>query len=87
MSIEIKINNKDLILLSYYNPPDIQLSGNVFAILSQQKKDYCIIGDLNAKSKAIGCANQNNNGFLLEKNITRLYSITNQKTQIFSKKR
>ena len=66
LTIKIQLKKKDLIIASYYNPPDIQLSEKVFTILSEQKKDFLVIGDLNAKTRDIGCTSTNNNGAVLE---------------------
>jgi len=66
LTIKIQLNKKDLIIASYYNPPDIQLSEKVFTILSEQKKDFLVNGDLNAKTRDIGCTSTNNNGVILE---------------------
>ncbi len=67
LSIKIQINKNDLIIVSYYNPPEVQLSENVFNILSRQKNDFLIIGDLNAKSTVFGCTNSNSNGSVINK--------------------
>jgi hypothetical protein len=55
LAVSIEINKKQLIIATYYNPPNIQLSEMVFKLLSQQNKEFIILGDLNSKSTALGC--------------------------------
>ena len=54
ISIKIEINGIEIILFSYYNPPDQTVSEEIFNILAQNKESYIIIGDLNSKSKSYG---------------------------------
>jgi hypothetical protein len=67
LAVSIEINKKQLIIATYYNPPNIQSSEMVFNLLSQQNKEFIILGDLNSKSTALGCAGSNPNGLILEK--------------------
>ena len=67
IAFKIKLNYKELTVISYYNPPDIRISENIFIILAKHKKNFLIIGDLNAKLTATGCKQQNSNGDVLEK--------------------
>ena len=53
LTIKIQLNKKDLIIASYYNPPDIQLSEKVFTILSEQKKDLIITKQTGYYTRAI----------------------------------
>lgn len=67
LAINIHLKNKDLSLVAYYNPPNVQLSETVFHILSKQKNNFIVLGDLNSKSDALGCVGTNKNGSILEK--------------------
>ncbi len=46
------IKNKEYLIVAYYNPPDIDLSEEIFKILSYSNKEVILLGDLNAKSTA-----------------------------------
>ena len=65
-AINVNLNGKEIIVLTYYNPPNMEINEKVFDILSQQKSDYVFMGDLNAK-QTNWCATENNtNGNILE---------------------
>jgi exonuclease III len=66
LTIKITINKKELLIISHYNPPDQVLAKDIFTILSKIKKEYIIIGDLNAKNSSYGCLQNNSNGLILE---------------------
>ncbi len=53
-------------IVAYYNPPDIDLSEEIFKILSNSNKDVILLGDLNAKSTASGGTSYNKNGEILD---------------------
>ena len=66
LAINVNINNKNIIILSYYNPPsyNIQnLSSDVFQRISN--KHFILLGDLNAKSNLIGCRGETPSGLKL----------------------
>jgi len=66
LAINININNKNIIILSYYNPPSSNvsnLSSEVFQRLLN--KHFILLGDLNAKSNLIGCRGETSSGLKL----------------------
>ena len=66
VEIKIKIEKKDCIIISYYNPPDQEPSMALFSALSRGPQEYLICGDLNSKSESFGCQSSNKNGKILE---------------------
>ncbi|CAF0990615.1 unnamed protein product [Brachionus calyciflorus] len=75
ISVKIQIDQREVIIVSYYNPPDQMLSLELFKLLN--KCSFILCGDLNAKSFAYGCQSYNQNGKILDqilnfKNIVRL---------------
>ena len=70
IAIKIIVNKKEIVVLSYYNPPNCKLSEEIFNKLSQAKITFIMMGDLNSKTKSIGCIQDNSNGSILEKIIS-----------------
>ncbi|CAF0832898.1 unnamed protein product [Brachionus calyciflorus] len=73
--IKIKIEQEDVYIVSYYNPPDQPLCHELFEKLNNIK--FILCGGLNSKSFAYGCKTSNQNGKILDKianlkNIIRL---------------
>ena len=65
--IKIKLQKEDCIIISYYNPPDAELSTALFNALYSSEANFILCGDLNAKAKSFGCSNaENKNGKILE---------------------
>ena len=64
-AINVEVNNLEVIVLSYYNPPHCSLSKEVFDILKETKKNYIVLGDLNAKSTCWEAITNNVNGEIL----------------------
>lgn len=64
IGINLKIENTDLSILTYYNPPNKSLSKEIFNKLGN--KNFILLGDLNAKSPVLGCVSTNENGLILE---------------------
>ena len=68
VEIKIKIAQRECYIVAYYNPPNSELSEVVFKTMSDANFNYIICGDLNSKTRSIGCLNtENANGKLLEK--------------------
>ncbi|RNA16207.1 hypothetical protein BpHYR1_037827 [Brachionus plicatilis] len=55
-----------------YNPPNIELPFELFLDISRKCGKFLIGGDLNAKTKSLGCFSENENGIILEKIINKL---------------
>ena len=55
LAINIKINRELVTLISYYNPPTVKISDQIFEIIGINKLKYLLCVDLNAKTKSIGC--------------------------------
>ena len=74
VSVSIKFNNKETIIISYYNPPQTTLNYRVFEQLSKKACDFILCGDLNAKSNQIGCHNNTStaSGKVVEKIFSEL---------------
>jgi len=67
VEIKLKLAQRDCFILVYYNPPNTELSEVVFKTLSDAKLNYIVCGDLNSKTKSIGCLNDEyENGKKLE---------------------
>ncbi|RNA03869.1 hypothetical protein BpHYR1_029965 [Brachionus plicatilis] len=54
-----------------YNPPNIELPFELFLDISRKCGKFLIGGDLNAKTKNLGCFSENENGIILEKIINK----------------
>jgi hypothetical protein len=64
-SVNIFLNGKEICIISYYNPPKDEVSEKVFDILKDERIEYILMGDLNAKS-TLWTADENNlNGDIL----------------------
>ncbi|RNA44103.1 hypothetical protein BpHYR1_031198 [Brachionus plicatilis] len=55
-----------------YNPPNIELPFELFLEISRKCGKFIIGGDLNAKTKSLGCLRENENALILEKIINWL---------------
>jgi len=75
LAIAIKYHQRELIVLTYYNPPDAKLCFEVFRRLSARYKYFLVLGDLNAKSKFLNSQVTNNNGDALDEIILQTNSI------------
>ena len=64
--IKLFLENKEVLIFSYYNPPPTLICENFINLIEEKGKDYLICGDLNARSTAIGCTANNNNGKVLD---------------------
>jgi endonuclease/exonuclease/phosphatase family metal-dependent hydrolase len=65
-SINLRINGKETCVISYYNPPNLKQSEEVFDILRKNCAEYIVMGDLNAKT-TLWCSDENNvNGDILD---------------------
>ncbi|RNA17660.1 hypothetical protein BpHYR1_012227 [Brachionus plicatilis] len=67
----IKMNlgkNSELFVFSLYNPPNVLLNIEFFKTC----RNYISGGDLNARTKQIGCVGENENGIMLERIINEL---------------
>ncbi|RNA01183.1 hypothetical protein BpHYR1_013050 [Brachionus plicatilis] len=66
----IKINlgkNSELFVFSLYNPPNVLLNFEFFKTVNKKCRNYILGGDLNARTKQIGCVGENENGIMLER--------------------
>ncbi|RNA44213.1 RNA-directed DNA polymerase from transposon X [Brachionus plicatilis] len=54
--------NSELLVFSLYNPPNVLLNFEFFKTC----RNYILGGDLNARTKQIGCVGENENGIMLE---------------------
>ena len=59
-------SNKNINILSYYNPPNSELNKNLFDSLKTERLDFILVGDLNSKSPLFDAKNRNKNGLILE---------------------
>ncbi len=64
LAIKIETAMRPLVLISYYNPK--ALSVEIFEKAKSLKMDFIIIGDLNARSRSLGCIKENQSGSVLE---------------------
>ncbi|RNA30900.1 hypothetical protein BpHYR1_053939 [Brachionus plicatilis] len=55
--------NSVLFVFSLYNPPNVLLNFEFF----ETCRNYILGGDLNARTKQIGCVGENENGIMLER--------------------
>ena len=62
IAITIKIDSGWLGIINIYNPPNCPLSAPVFEVVSKKYNKLLIAGDLNSKTKQIGCRKDNANG-------------------------
>jgi len=66
IAIKIKFSNTELIVVSYYNPPEVKLCSEVWEELEKNSLSYLVCGDLNARSQILGGQKTNKNGKVLE---------------------
>ena len=66
LAINIKMNHESITLISYYNPPSEKISDKLIEIIKTHKLNYLLCGDLNAKSRSLGCRLNNSNGTIFE---------------------
>ena len=64
-TVSVRIGSSNVLIASYYNPPDKILQELLFLELEKKHKNYIICGDLNAKSELINCRSHNSNGNIL----------------------
>ena len=55
IGIKIESNELRFDFYSLYSPPSMVLPYELFSKLETEKNDFVIVGDMNAKSKSIGC--------------------------------
>ena len=60
---------------SLYNPPNRTIPYDFFTDLEKNKTSFILVGDINAKSKTIGCNSNNISGDVLENIPTRNFRI------------
>jgi exonuclease III len=65
VAISTKVDTKNVIVVSYYNPPDKQVDSNLFQRLDESGSEFMICGDLNSKMKCFGCKQDSGNGEIL----------------------
>jgi hypothetical protein len=64
--IKIRIKNKYIFIITYYNPPDKDLNIDMLNYLDEKFENYIICGDFNSKNTSFGCKVNNKNGTKLE---------------------
>ncbi|RNA08711.1 hypothetical protein BpHYR1_003590 [Brachionus plicatilis] len=81
--LSIKLNygkNDQFYVFSLYIPPNVLLNFDLFEKINRKCKNYILGGDLNARTKQLGCLGENQNGIVLEKVINELdFSVINDK--------
>ncbi|RNA29173.1 hypothetical protein BpHYR1_044038 [Brachionus plicatilis] len=60
-------NNSEFFIFSLYNPPNVLLNFEFFKTVDKKCRNYILGGDLNARTKQIGCVGENENGKMLER--------------------
>jgi exonuclease III len=64
--IKIKINKKEVFVITYYNPPNKKdIDRRVFEYIEENYKNYILCGDFNAKHIEFGCKINNKNGIIV----------------------
>ena len=79
IAIKIKtIDKKEIFIISYYNATQNELNIELFEKL--QDKKFILCGDLNCKSKGLGCTSDNRNGDRLLKvlNLNNIVKLNNK---------
>jgi exonuclease III len=66
VGIRIETNEVRFDFISLYSPPSLVLPYELFSKLETDKTDFVMVGDLNAKSKSIGCKSQDLSGDVLD---------------------
>ena len=85
LCIQVKLKDFPLFIFSLYNPPNKPLPFELFCEITKKCPKFLIGGDLNSKTKQIGCIGENENGQLLEKVLNELnVSIINDKSPTFN---
>ena len=82
--IKIMLSNNLISIFSLYNPPNKVLSITLFKEIQEVCENFIIIGDLNAKTKELGCHETNESGKVLEEILASLNMlIIDEKTPTF----
>jgi len=66
IGIKIESNEVCFDFYSLYSPPSLVLPYEFFSKLETEKIDIILVGDLNSKSKSIGCNSQDTSGDVLD---------------------
>jgi exonuclease III len=66
VAVSVKFNQVEILLISYYNPPQQSPDARIWDKLEELKLPYIICGDLNSRTTSIGCRGDNDNGAILE---------------------
>ncbi|RNA06893.1 RNA-directed DNA polymerase from mobile element jockey-like [Brachionus plicatilis] len=73
--------NSELFVFNLYNPPNVLLNFEFF----KTSRIFILGGNLNARTKQIGCVGENENGIILERIINELdFSVINDKRPTFN---
>ena len=79
-------NNLKIAIFSIYITPQENLKKELFEAITQNHKNFIIVGDLNAKNKQWHCKNTNPKGILLEQiTLSNNLHILNNKTPTYGR--
>ncbi|RNA01241.1 AP-like endonuclease reverse transcriptase [Brachionus plicatilis] len=85
LCVKIKLRDCLFFIFSLYNPPNKVLLFELFSKISKKCTKFIIGGDLNSKTKQIGCIGENENGQVLERVLNELnVSVINDKSPTFN---
>ena len=59
-------SNPSFLGVSSYNSSETELLITLFDLLNESKQNYIVCGDLNAKTKSVGCHSSNESGKILD---------------------
>ena len=64
--LTVEFNRLSVDIMTYYNPPDKTISDDLFTSYIDSGKNFLLLGDLNSKSRTLGCKKTDSNGKILE---------------------
>ena len=64
--LTVEFNRLSVVIMTYYNPPDKTISDGLFISYINSGKNFLLLGDLNSKSRTLGCKKTDSNGKILE---------------------
>jgi len=70
MGIKIELNEVCFDFFTLYSPPNKDIPYEFFKSLDNSKSEFVIVGDLNSKTKSIGCKSQDSSGAVLDEVLT-----------------
>ncbi len=70
LGVKVEINEVCFDFFTFYSPPSKNIPYEFFKELDDSKMEFIVVGDLNSKTKSIGCKSQDSSGSVLDEVLT-----------------